>query len=156
MARMTSEKLRRCVETGLSVLVGAVSANGMPSCCRGVAITSGDDLATLTVYVPVATSHALVADVATTRRIAVYASHPIDHCSVQFKGTTTSVRLAQPDEAPLLRTRLSEFADILELIGLPRNITMSVTHWPAYALEVNVAEVFDQTPGPTAGIAISQ
>jgi hypothetical protein len=152
---MTTDKVRRCVDHGLSVLVGAVSANGMPSCCRGIAITSGDDLATLTVYLPVATSHALVADVATTRRVAVYASHPIDHGSVQFKGTTTTVRLARPDEAPLIQARLGEYADLLELIGLPRDVTMSVNHWPAYALEVSVAEIFDQTPGPAAGVAIA-
>lgn len=152
---MNEQTLRRCVETGLSILVGSVDAEGMPSCCRGIALTSDDDLANLTVFVPVATSQSIIADVATTHRVAVLASHPIDHRSVQFKGTATNVRLARASEAALIRSRLAEFAAILQLIGLPERITMSIAHWPAYAIELTVAEVFDQTPGPVAGTAIA-
>lgn len=153
-AKMENPTLRRCVETGLSILVGSVGSDGVPSCCRGIAMTSDDDLASITVFVPVATSQSIISDVSATHRIAVYASHPVDHCSVQFKGTTTNVRLARASEAPLLRSRLDEFADILELIGLPRRMTTAMANWPAYAIEVSVAEIFDQTPGPHAGIAI--
>ena len=40
---------------------------------------------------------------------------------------------------------------ILEQMGLPRAITLSVQHWPAFAVDVEVESVFDQTPGPRAG-----
>jgi hypothetical protein len=43
---------------------------------------------------------------------------------------------------------------VLEQIGLPPHVTMSVAHWPAFAIDVSVEEVFDQTPGPRAGVAI--
>jgi hypothetical protein len=65
-----------------------------------------------------------------------------------------AIRMAADDEAPFVRRRLNEFADVLDEIGLPRRIFRSVSHWPAFAVEITVEEVFDQTPGPRAGACI--
>lgn len=148
---MDSERLLSALAGGQSVLVGAVDATGVPSCCRGIAIASGDGLASATVYVPAATSYDIVANVATTRRIAVVVSHPITHSSLQIKGTTRGVRMPDEEEITFVRTRMDEFAAVLERIGLPRSITQRIACVPAFAIEVDVVEYFDQTPGPRAG-----
>jgi hypothetical protein len=148
---MRNEQLRDCTGAGTSVLVGTVDAEGFPSCCRGIAVTTRDDFDSVTVYVPAATGQETVANVATTRRIAVGCSNPIEHTSVQIKGVTRSVRVASSDELQLVSTRLQQFAEVLESIGLPRRLSRSLTHWPAFAIDVSVEEVFDQTPGPQAG-----
>jgi hypothetical protein len=135
----------------LSILVGTVDAHGMPSCCRAIAIASVDELKTVTVYLPVATSHETIQNVATTGRLAIAATHPIDHCATQLKGTTTEARLAREDEASFVRGRLEAFADVLDTIGVPRRLTRSVAHWPAFAVSMRVEQVFEQTPGPKAG-----
>ena len=150
-----SHPLRRYVESGLSMIVGTVDAEGYPAACRAIAAIANDDFSIVTVYVPVDFGQETIANVATTRRVAVVMTHPIDHGSVQFKGTTRGVRLARESEGELVRKRLDEFADILDQIGLPRRITRSITHWPAFAIEINVDQIFDQTPGPKAGQAIS-
>ncbi|MNC96046.1 hypothetical protein D3C83_133170 [compost metagenome] len=62
--------------------------------------------------------------------------------------------MAADDEAPFVRRRLQEFAEVLDEIGLPRRVFLSVNHWPAFAVEIAVEEVFDQTPGPRAGLSI--
>ena len=148
---MTTSRIHHCLQPGVSVLVGTVDACGAPSCCRAVAFALTDDLEAMTVYIPVATSHQAIQNIGTTKRLAVNVSHPIDHHSVQFKGTTSDARLARDDEAPLIRARIEAFADTLEAVGVPRRVARSVAHWPAFAVTMRVEQVFEQTPGPHAG-----
>jgi hypothetical protein len=136
---------------GTSVVVGSVDAEGIPGCCRGIAIRSKDNFETVTVYIPAATGQEMVANVATTHRLAVTCSHPLSHETVQIKGLTRGVRLAPPSDEAFVRERLKQFAEVLDTIGQPRHVTERIAHWPAFAIEVSVEEVFDQTPGPRAG-----
>ena len=147
----TPTRVHRCLEAGLSILVGTVDTDGTPSCCRAIALTSTDELQTATVYLPVATSHQTIQNVATTGQLAVAATHVIDHCATQLKGTTIDARLAREDEASFVRGRLDAFADALDIIGMPRRVTRSLAHWPAFAISMRVEQVFEQTPGPNAG-----
>ncbi|HVR41194.1 MAG TPA: hypothetical protein VMU84_19020 [Thermoanaerobaculia bacterium] len=151
---MTSERARAATLWGRSLLVGTVDAKGIPACCRAVGVRSNDDLATITVFVPVATSRDVIANIASTRRIAVVTSFPPDHVSVQLKGTTTGVRLAADDDEAFTRGCVDAFAEILHDLGIPRRIVRSFNHWPAFAIDMTVDEVFEQTPGPKAGTAL--
>ncbi|HJQ36067.1 MAG TPA: hypothetical protein VKB93_02905 [Thermoanaerobaculia bacterium] len=152
---MISERLRKVVESGLSIVVGTADSDRMPSCCRAIAVTTNDDFETVTVYVPVATRLETMANIATTRRVAVTCSEIPSHESTQIKGVTRSVRLAPQSEQSFLKERLDAFAGSLELIGLPRQIARSMSFWPAYAIDLSVEEVFDQTPGPKAGNSLT-
>jgi hypothetical protein len=131
--------------------MASVDAHNVPSCCRAIAVASADGGATLTVYVPLATSHDVLRNVATTRRVAVTITNPTTHCSTQIKGVSVDVRLARDDEAAFVRARRDALADSLDVIGIPRRVTQNVTCWPAFAVTARVDEVFDQTPGPNAG-----
>lgn len=146
-----NERLAKCLEPGVSVIVGSVDASGNPSCCRAVGLKSVDDLATVTVFVPVATSHETIDNVGTTRRIAVVTTHPISHCATQLKGVVERTRPARADEEAFVREHLGGFGGVLNAIGYPPRVTRSVAHWPAYALEVRVDEIYEQSPGPKAG-----
>jgi len=154
LERMDPTRLRRCLEPGLSILVGTADAAGTPSCCRGIAIQSLDEFETVTVFLPVATSHETIHNVATTKQLAVVATHPRDNFATQFKGITIDARLAREDESIFVRQRLDAHANMLERIGVPRRLTHRVAHWPAFALTMRVEQVFDQTPGPKAGSRI--
>src|SRR5687768_6796502 len=146
--------LRVATDGGTSVLVGSADANAVPACCRGIAVSTDRTLARAIVYVPVATSRDVIANAATTKKLAVMMMRVVEHVGVQLKGTVEAIRMAADDEAPFVRGRLNEFADVLDDIGLPRRLFRSVAHWPAFAIELKVEEVFDQTPGPRAGAAI--
>lgn len=148
---MLQERLKRCTEGGMSYFIGTADANGKPACCRAVALASSDDFETVTVYAPVATAQETIANLATTRRIAIGASHPPDHSSLQIKGVLRAVRLARADEAELIERHIERFAAVLAEIGLPRHMTRRFSHWPAFAIDVTVEQVFEQTPGPKAG-----
>ena len=131
--------------------MGTVDAQNIPSCCRAIAISSADDLGTVTVYVPVATGQDTIQNVATTKRLAITASNPPDHRTTQLKGTTIDARLARDDEQPFLRERVEAFVDVLEKFGFPRGMARRFAYWPAFAVTIRVDEIFEQTPGPQAG-----
>jgi hypothetical protein len=141
-------------EGGISVILGTADAACVPACCRGIALKLAPDFSRLIAYVPVATSRDVISNAASTRRAAVVVTRPIEHSSVQMKGTVETVRLAGDEEAPFVRQRLDDFADVLHAIGIPRRLTRSSTHWPAFAIELKIDDVFDQTPGPRAGVPI--
>lgn len=146
--------LRVATDGGTSVLVGSADADAVPACCRGIAVSTDAALNRATVYVPVATSSDVIANAATTKKLAVMITRVVEHVGVQLKGTVEAIRMAADDEAPFVKRRLNEFADVLDEIGLPRRIFRSVSHWPAFAIDLKVEEVFDQTPGPRAGTCI--
>lgn len=146
-----NERLLKCVESGVSVIVGSVDAEGNPACCRAVGLRSDDDLATVTVFVPVATSAETIANVASTRRLAVVTTHPISHCATQLKGVVERTRPAREDEEPFVVEHLGGFGGVLNTIGYPLRTTRSITHWPAFAIEMRVDEIYEQSPGPKAG-----
>lgn len=152
---MSQERLKGWTDGGTSVIVGTVDADGIPTCCRAIAISTKDNFDTITVYIPAATAQETVANVATTRRIAVSATRPLTHESVQIKGLTRGVRLAPAGDEEYVRQRLHDFADVLEAIGLPQRVTKSMAHWPAFAIDFSVEQIFDQTPGPKAGNEIA-
>jgi pyridoxamine 5'-phosphate oxidase-like protein len=145
------ERIRFSFASGTSIFVGTVGPSGAPLCCRAIALDSDDDLATATVYVPIATSRDTLANLATTHRLAVVVTRPIEHAAVQLKGTSRTARLASSGEEAFVRSRLDGLADVLDRLGIPRRVTHSFAHWPAFAIEMHVDEIFEQTPGPRAG-----
>lgn len=148
---MTTSRVHRCLEPGLSIIVATADANGVPSCCRAYAITSNDDLATLTVYLPVATSHDAIQSLARTKKLAVAATQMMESSATQLKGTAIETRLARDEEEAFLDESLEAFADKLVELGVPRRLARSAVHWPAFAVTIRVEEIYEQTPGPKAG-----
>jgi Pyridoxamine 5'-phosphate oxidase len=148
---LSGEKVRQVLSDGVSVIVGSASPQGRPSCCRAVGLVVDPDAQGITVYVPVITSSEVIADVATTGQVAIVCSNPIDHATVQLKGRRRLVRVAAPEELPVIRDLAEHFAETVEVLGLPKRFGSSLTHWPAFAVEVDVDAVFEQTPGPRAG-----
>ncbi len=148
---MAKARLVGALEEGRSVIVGTVDARGIASCCRGIALRANDEIGSVTLFVPAATAREVVANAATNRKVAVATSAPLDHSTVQLKGTATDIRIAREDERVFVEERFRAFAAILEQTGLPRRVSARVNHWPAFAIDIMVEEVYDQTPGPGAG-----
>jgi hypothetical protein len=148
---MTQHQLQQWVEGGISVIVGTADADKVPTCCRAIAIATKDNFETVTVYVPAATGQETIANVATTRRVAISCTIPRSHGSIQIKGVSRGVKLAPASDEAFVRERLRMWADALGEFGMPRSITERMNVWPAFTVDVSVEELFDQTPGPKAG-----
>jgi pyridoxamine 5'-phosphate oxidase-like protein len=148
---MIDPRIQRCLGAATSVLVATVDAQGTPSCCHAAAIRPDDDLKTVAIYLPIATSQQIIQDIATTHRVAVAATQVVEHFSIQLKGLAQTARLARDDESAFVEEHHQAFVDVLHSIGIPRRLTRSLTHWPAFVVDMVVEEVFEQTPGPNAG-----
>jgi hypothetical protein len=151
---LSDDALLLQLQPGRSILVGTVDPAGWPAACRGVGLVVDEDGQGFTVYVPVATGTETVANIASNGRVAVSATEPASHTSVQLKGRTRAVRVAREDEEERVRLSIERFADSLDQVGLPRGVTRTMTCWPAFAIEAVVEAVFDQTPGPRAGALV--
>src|SRR5512139_3950704 len=151
---LSDEALIRHLQPGRSILVGTVDPSGWPAACRGVGLVVDEDRQGFTVYVPVATGTEALANIASNGRVAVSATEPASHTSVQMKGRIRAVRVAREDEEERIRLSIERFADSLDQVGLPRGVTRTMTCWPAFAIEAVVEAVFDQTPGPRAGALV--
>jgi hypothetical protein len=147
--------VKRHFGEGTTILVGTADAGGMPACCRAVGLLSQAKDA-VTVYLPVATAAQTVANLATNSRIAIASSFQVDHCTIQIKGKSRAVRLARDGERPSVETWLQRFTQSVTSLGLPCGAALALTHWPAFAVEVDIEAVYDQTPGPRAGALVKQ
>ena len=152
---MSTARLQEWLTEGASIIVGTADAEGVPATCRAIALSAREDGETLVVHLPAATAHETLANIATTRRMAVVASHPLSHRTVQVKGVTRGVKRASPSEEAFVRARWEAFCGVLAEIGVPRRVTHRIAHWPAFAVEMSIEEVFDQTPGPNAGAPLA-
>jgi hypothetical protein len=139
------------LEGGVSIFVGTSDAERRPEATRAVGALVSPDRTKVTVFVPVATAQRAVENLAHRREIAVGFSRTLDHVSIQIKGAAAEVRLATDAERSICERYLGAYVEALHVIGLPRSLTRRMTVWPAYALEVEVRDVFAQTPGPGAG-----
>ena len=136
-------------------MAATADGDGVPTCCRAVGLAAAVESA-VTVYLPVATAAQMVANLATTRLIAVVSSFPVDHITIQLKGRSRAVRVAGEDERVRVTGWLDKFAGVVGALGLPRAVTLGLAHWPAFAVEIEVDAVFDQTPGPRAGTMVGK
>ena len=147
--------LQRHFGQGTTLLVGTAGAGGMPACCRAVGLSALSPTRVV-VYLPIATAAETVANLATNGRIALVSSFQVDHATIQLKGRSRAVRVARDEERAVIEEWVEKFAGNVSAMGLPRSHALSLTRWPAFAVEVEVEAAFDQTPGPRAGEAVRQ
>jgi hypothetical protein len=152
-----SDELKDWIEGGVSVLVGTRDAAMVPEITRAWGPQVRDDRNSLSLCVPLATSHKTLDNIANNGRIAVIFALPTTIRSVQLKGTC--VETATPDATDLaaVERHREVFAAGNERIGVPRHRVETLwrreleTSPILVKLRCLVEEAFDQTPGPGAG-----
>ncbi|MGZ3418640.1 MAG: pyridoxamine 5'-phosphate oxidase family protein [Polyangiales bacterium] len=145
------EELVDFVEGGVSLLVGTRDESLLPEAVRAVGATVSTDRTRVTLLFNEAVSARTLANIEAGSAVAVTFSRPIDHRTVQLKGPVASVRAGTDADRVVAERYLSAFTEALYLVGMSRALVRRVRVWPAVAVEVAIAELFQQTPGPTAG-----
>lgn len=141
-------------EGGVSVLVGTCSAELVPDCVRGAGVRVWPGASQLTVLVPAATGAVSIANLRGNARLAVTLSHIPTHRTVQVKGKVLGIRDGdEGDHALALRYR-ALFSDDLGWAGQPPAISLRLGVWPCYAVDLDIAVVYEQSPGPVAGVKL--
>lgn len=137
-------------EQGVSILVGTCSAALAPDCVRGVGVRVWPGACRLTVLVPVSTGATTLVNARENPRLAVTLSHMPTHRTIQIKGAVLAVRDGGDDERALAERYRERFAEQLAFVGVGQGPRLGI--WPCAAIDVQISTVFNQTPGPAAGI----
>ncbi|MDB4987279.1 MAG: hypothetical protein JWN04_2457 [Myxococcaceae bacterium] len=140
---------------GASLIVGTCDGSSTPHSLRATGMRIHEDGRHVTVYLPEVTSRNTVTDVAANPRVALLLSQPLTHHSFQLKGAVTRVEPAAEADRALIEDYLAGFARVLEVVGMPTEMVMMISHWPSIALEFRIDELYLQTPGPGAGARLS-
>jgi hypothetical protein len=143
------------LESGVSILVGTRDMGLRPATARAMGASVGRELRTHTMYLPEATSERTLANLRDNGQIAMTFSRAIDHRSIQIKGKCTLIRAGTAEDRAVQERYRALLIESLALIGLPRAELERATYWPSVAVEVDVGELYEQTPGPQAGSPLS-
>lgn len=152
---MIDEILAEFLQSGLGIHFGTRNEQLEPAGCRAAAVKVEDDGRHVVVYLPKAASPHVFDNLRTNGRAAVSMARPSDDRAVQLKGLMLFSWDAKPEEEELARSQWNGFLGQLDAIGLPGAATSSWKIFPCVAVRIKVTAVFNQTPGPDAGGALS-
>lgn len=139
------------LETGVSVVVGTRDAALMPECTRAWGIRVGQDRVSVTIYLTESISRQTLKNLNDNGLIAISCTRPTDHVACQLKGRVRRIRKAAKHDTERSRAWHREFVQELVAIGVPPSLGEAWITEPAMAVEVNITDVFHQTPGPGTG-----
>ncbi len=136
------------LQTGVSVIVGTRDSSLMPDSTRAWGIHIATDRASVTIFHTEAISED--ASELTGERLGGNQLHQADG-ACQLKGRLRTIRPAGQADWDHSRSWHRDFAAELVAIGVPPDRCEAWITEPALAIEIDVTDVFHQTPSPGAG-----
>lgn len=153
---MLDKSLTEFLEQGLAIHLGTRDSALRPNGCRVTAVRVEEQGRHLVMFVPTASTPAVLDDLRGNGQAAVSFARPIDDRAVQVKGEFVSVRDADPSEEAFVLGQWQGLLVRLDAIGLrPLTSTSTWLMWPCHAITIRVTEIFTQTPGPEAGAVLA-
>lgn len=142
------------IQGRVSMNVASCSAEGVPSLARAYGCRVSADRRRITVFLPVAYSPLLFADLRAGRAVAVVFSRPSTHETLQLKGRACVVAPLMPGDRELMAAYAHGFRDEIRSIGFcDPFVTAMVAAADSEAVSATFTPdaAFVQTPGPDAG-----
>lgn len=148
-----SEDLLELFASGVDLYIATRDAQLMPEATLGMGIHVHPDRRTVTLYVADSLMRATRSNLEseTHAPIAATLCRPPDHRTVQLKGTFLSMRASTERDRELQAVFRAALVASFAAVGVPRAHTRALPWWPSTAIDVEVTDVFTQTPGPDAG-----
>ncbi len=148
-------ELMTILESGAGLVVGTVSADGMPRADRAWAATVVDAESRRIRFV-MSADDAAVVDNLQSGRASLNGADVRTYQSVQLKGRPVVVEAPSPADVELARDQSARFFEAVHLTdGNPIEALRRMLPLEMVAVEMIVEETFDQTPGPSAGAALT-
>jgi hypothetical protein len=145
------EEIVELMSSGVDVYVATRDRELEPEAMLAMGIKANAERTVVTVYLPAALADVTCKNLADNGDIAVTLERASDLRAVQIKGRSLGVRPSHEAERELQSVFRAALVEQLGVIGVPRPLTRRLTWWPSLAVDVQVRDVFMQTPGPNAG-----
>lgn len=133
------------------MVVGTRDATLMPECTRAWGIRIGKDRRTVTIFLTETISQKTLKNLRENGQVAISCTRPTDHVACQLKGRLRTVRPANQRDQAHSQQWHREFVQELVAIGVPASVAEAWITGPALAVDIDVTDVFHQTPGPGTG-----
>jgi hypothetical protein len=137
------------------ILVGSCSAEGVPSLARAYGCRVSPDHHSVTVFLAVPQSEALLRGLRASGAIAVVFSRPSTHETLQFKGSVQRMSPVEADDRPAIRAYGRSFAEEVAPLGFDepfQDAIMAPVEHEAVAVifyeVLDVEQVFGAAPDP--------
>ena len=152
---MIKPELAAFLQEGVGIHLGTRDGDLRPNGARALAVRVDQDGAHLNVYLSSVAAGRVLGDLESNGQAAVDFGRPTDDRACQVKGLFVRSWTATDGERPLIDVQWRGFGDKLEGIGIPRAAYGNWTTWPAVAIRLKVTALFEQTPGPQAGVPLA-
>lgn len=149
--RWIPDELATFLESGLSIVVATRDGRLQPDGAVGWAVRVHESRDGLTVYMHPQAAREMLRNLERFPEIAVDLDLPSSHRACQVKGRFLTARKARKGERSIVEGQMDAFAEDLVGIGVPRAMTGGWEVWPCIAVEIEVTELYEQTPGPGTG-----
>jgi xanthine/CO dehydrogenase XdhC/CoxF family maturation factor len=144
------------LENGAGLVVGTVSTEGIPRADRAWAASVIDAESRRIRFVMSADDADVVGNLQ-SGRVSLNGADVRTYQSVQLKGRPVVVEAPTTDDVELARHQSETFFEAVHLTdGNPVEALRRMLPLDMVAVEMIVEESFDQTPGPSAGAALTE
>jgi hypothetical protein len=133
--------LATCDAAGRSEMVRAAAARITPA-------------GKLRILVPLPEGARSLANIEATGRVALTAAIVSTYRTLQVKGSG-ALLVPWPEQAEVARESLLGLSAQLTNVGMPRELHFRLWSGRQQAIELTPSELYEQTPGPGAGLAVS-
>ena len=137
--------------SGLVLVVGTRDADLRPDCAIGAGLRVHADGRHVTIFLGTQPAAGTIENLRTNGAVAITASRPTNYRTFQLKGRAVRIEPTSDRERETLLAYREAFVRELEAVGWPRSIARRLSVWPCVTVDVELAAVFEQTPGPRAG-----
>jgi hypothetical protein len=146
-----SPELAVFLESGLSIHVATRDRQLWPESCVAVALRVHADRKHVDLFLPLPRSQSVLDNLADNNLVAFSGSEATTHRTVQLKGRSIAIEPESPADRSFIDAHLDRAVTMFDLVGVPYAVTGRIVHTPAMRVTVDVAEIYQQTPGPDAG-----
>lgn len=152
---MITPELASVFQEGLDLHIGTRDAHLRPGGSRAVALQVEPDGRHVVVHVPARAAARLLPDLESNGHAAICVGRPEDERAWQLKGVVVAIRTSTDDEKPIVDAQFANYVRQMEIVGIPEALTSAWSIWPAVAVRLKVTALFEQTPAPGTGYALS-
>jgi hypothetical protein len=145
-----SPQLAEFLHSGLIMFLATRSADLTPTSVIAAGLRV-DTPRRVTVFVTEAMAAPVLPNLAHNGEMAVTMSNVLDHRSIQLKGRLVAVGPASEVDRAFQAQYMERFRPAMTMFGVPRSIAARLAWWPSRAVQMDVREMFVQTPGANAG-----
>lgn len=145
------DALKELLESGVAITAATADEQGRPHLAIAWGLRVHPDQSTVTLYLETARSAFTLADLRSTKRIAVTVAEPVSYRSVQLKGRQVLICDATEDDHAWVQRHREAFMVSTALVGESPVAVRNRWMEDVFRVDFEVEQAFDQAPGPEAG-----